>query len=49
MKNSVSEFVKARPWLWILLGYATFIAGITTMVVVAVKNTPPEIKITARP
>jgi hypothetical protein len=38
--------MKTRPWIWILLGYACFLAGITTMVVVAVTHRPAEIKVT---
>jgi len=35
--------MKKRPWLWIVFGYAAFIAGITTAVVIAIKNKDPEV------
>jgi hypothetical protein len=38
--------MKTRPWIWIVVGYLCFLGGITTMVVVAVKNRPEEIKLT---
>lgn len=37
--------MKQRPWIWILIGYLAFVGGITTMVVVAVKNRPAEVKL----
>lgn len=35
--------MKERPWLWIVIAYAAFIAGITTLVIIAVKNKQPEV------
>jgi hypothetical protein len=37
--------MKKRPWLWIVFGYAAFVAAITTAVVIAIKHKEPEVPI----
>jgi len=34
-----------RPWIWFILAYLMFIAGLTTLVVIAVRNKQPEVSI----
>ena len=47
---SLAAFLRARPWIWIVLGYATFMALIISFVVIAVKNKEPEVPLhVARP
>jgi hypothetical protein len=40
--------MKKRPWLWIVFGYVTFIAAITSAVVIAVKHKEPDVKLDGR-
>jgi hypothetical protein len=40
---SLSAFLRARPWIWIVLGYVTFMALTISFVVIAVKNKEPEV------
>ena len=35
--------MKERPWIWVIIGYGVFIAGITTLVVIAVHHKQPEV------
>ncbi len=35
--------MKERPWIWVIIGYAVFITGITTLVVIAVRHQQPEV------
>jgi len=37
--------MKQRPWIWLIVANVAFIAGITTLVVIAVRNTPQEVPI----
>ena len=37
--------MKKHPWLWVVIANLAFIAGITTMVTVAVRNRQPEVPI----
>ena len=37
--------MKERPWIWLILANLVFIAGLTTLVVIAVRNTPQELPI----
>ena len=37
--------MKERPWIWVIIAYVAFIAGIITLVVIAVKNKQPEVSI----
>lgn len=37
--------MKQRPWIWLIVAQVAFIAGITTLVVVAVKHRPAEIQV----
>jgi hypothetical protein len=38
--------MKSRPWIWIIVAYAAFVTGLTTMVVTAVRNKQPEVPLT---
>ena len=40
--------MKTRPWIWIVVANVVFIAGITTLVVIAVRHTAQEVRIHAR-
>jgi len=35
--------MKERPWIWVIIAYVAFIAGITTLVVIAVRHKQPEV------
>jgi hypothetical protein len=35
--------MKSRPWIWLIVANVIFITGITTLVVIAVKNKQPEV------
>ena len=37
--------MKSRPWIWIIVANVLFIAGITTLVVIAVRNKPETVSI----
>lgn len=37
--------MKQRPWIWLIVAQLVFIAGITTLVVIAVQHRPQEIPI----
>jgi hypothetical protein len=37
--------MKKRPWLWIVFGYAAFVAALISAVVIAVKHREPEVPI----
>ena len=37
--------MKTRPWIWLIIANAVFIAGITTLVVIAVRNKQPEVPV----
>lgn len=37
--------MKSRPWIWLVVAYAVFIAGTMTLVVIAVRHTPKEVPI----
>ena len=37
--------MKERPWIWLIVANIIFIAGITTLVVIAVKNKQPEVSV----
>lgn len=38
--------MKNRPWIWLIIANVVFIAGITTMVVIAVRNKQPDVPVT---
>jgi len=38
--------MKQRPWIWLIVANVVFIAGIITMVVIAVRNKQPEVPVT---
>lgn len=35
--------MKDRPWIWLIVANLVFITGLTTLVVVAVRNKQPEV------
>ncbi len=35
--------MKDRPWIWIIVANVCFIAGILTLVVIAVRNSPETV------
>jgi hypothetical protein len=35
--------MKERPWIWLIVANVVFIAGIITLVVIAVRNKPEEV------
>ena len=37
--------MKERPWIWFIVANIVFIAGLTTLVVIAVRNKPQEVPI----
>jgi hypothetical protein len=37
--------MKARPWIWFIVANALFIAGIATLVTIAVRNRQAEVPI----
>ena len=37
--------MKSRPWIWLIVANIVLIAGLTTLVVIAVKNRQPEVSI----
>ena len=37
--------MKKRPWIWLVIAQVVFIAGISTLVVIAVKHRPEEIQV----
>ena len=37
--------MKNRPWIWFIIAYVAFIAGLTTLVTIAVRNKQPEVTI----
>ena len=37
--------MKERPWIWLIVANIVFIAGLTTLVVIAVKNKQPEVSV----
>ena len=37
--------MKTRPWIWFIVANLVFIAGLTTLVVIAVRNKPAEVPI----
>ena len=37
--------MKERPWIWLIVANLIFITGITMLVVIAVKNPPPQVPI----
>jgi hypothetical protein len=38
--------MKMRPWIWFIIANLVFIAGITTLVIIAVRHTPQEVPLT---
>jgi hypothetical protein len=40
---SLSSFLRARPWMWIVFGYVIFVALTIGFVVIAIKNKEPEV------
>jgi len=41
--------MKSRPWIWIIVANLVFIAGIMTLVVIAVRHSPQEVQIVHEP
>ena len=41
--------MKKRPWIWLVLANLFFMAGIITLVVIAVRNTPQEVPVVHGP
>jgi hypothetical protein len=41
--------MKDRPWIWLIVANVLFIAGIVTLVVIAVRNSPKEVPIVHAP
>ena len=41
--------MKSRPWIWLIVANVLFIAGIATLVVIAVRNSPQEVPTTHEP
>ena len=37
--------MKQRPWIWLVVANVVFITGITTMVVIAVRNKEREVPV----
>ncbi len=37
--------MKDRPWIWLIIANVVFIAGMITMVVIAVRNKEPDVPI----
>jgi hypothetical protein len=37
--------MKDRPWIWLIVANVAFIIGLTTLVVIAVRNKQPEVPI----
>ena len=37
--------MKERPWIWLIIANVVFIAGITTLVVIAVRHQQPEVSL----
>ncbi len=37
--------MKDRPWIWLIVANVIFIAGITTLVVIAVRHSPQQVPI----
>ena len=37
--------MKERPWIWLIVANVIFIAGIMSLVVIAVRNKPLEVPI----
>jgi hypothetical protein len=37
--------VKERPWIWLIVANIVFMTGLTTLVVIAVKNKQPEVSV----
>ena len=38
--------MKERPWIWLVIANLIFIAGISTLVVIAVRNKQPDVPLT---
>jgi hypothetical protein len=36
--------MKSRPWIWLIVANVIFITGTITLVVIAVRNSPQEVK-----
>jgi hypothetical protein len=37
------SFLKARPWIWVVVFYAVFVTVMITFVVIAVKHREPNV------
>lgn len=37
--------MKQRPWIWFIIANLVFIAGISTLVVIAVRHSPKEVPV----
>jgi hypothetical protein len=35
--------MKERPWIWLIIANVIFIAGMITMVVIAIRNKQPDV------
>lgn len=41
--------MKARPWIWFIIANVVFITGITTLVVIAVRNRQADVPLVHGP
>ena len=37
--------MKNRPWIWLVIANVLFIAGMITMVVIAIRNKQPDVPV----
>jgi hypothetical protein len=40
---SIGAFLRARPWIWIVLAYGAFMISTISFVVIAIKNREPSV------
>lgn len=45
---SLRAFLRARPWIWILIAYCAFVASTISFVVIAVKNQEARVPLEVR-
>lgn len=46
--KSVAAFLNRNPWLYVVLAFALLIAAWSTLISLAVKNSPPQIEVKSR-
>ena len=37
--------MRERPWIWVVIANVVFIAGITTLVIIAIRHKQPEVSL----